>query len=127
MLKQFRMVQAGDQEFEVTWDMVALHTVEKIDGKLTTLETIHAAIFAAAAHREKPAPVTLLKLGSLFASIEEQQKALAVVMEVCMANGMAPSEGKAEPPLPAATIPTFPDATSLPASISESAMASSGV
>lgn len=129
MRKEIRTIKAGGQEFRVTWDMYAWHLLEKA-GSAKSLDVIHCAIVAAASEDDKPVPVTLAKLGGMFATIEERDVAVATVWDVAKANGFTPDgaddAGKEKAPAPKASQQPSGAATSSQPSTLELATANSG-
>jgi hypothetical protein len=126
MRKEFRTIKAGDQGFRVTWDMVALHMLEKA-GNASTLDIIHAGIIAAAANDGRSERLTVLQLGVLFDSKKQQEEALAAVVEVAKANGqMLSGEEAGKAPSEAVNPPASLDVTNAQPSTLELTSSSSG-
>lgn len=136
MKKKFVTIEAGGEEFAACWDMTAWATFEKLSGHNSfegfrinasnALDALWAGIEAAAAHYDKPVPVTRRRLGTLFTSIEEMNRAFGIVAD--LVSSFAP-ERKAEPEGKAgsaATLSPSHDAISSPESTLASASASSG-
>lgn len=99
MKKEFLTITAGDEQFQACWDMTAWATFEKLSGHANAfegfqinvsnvLDALWAAIDAAAAHKDEPAPITRRRLGTLLTSTEDLNRSIAVVKELF--NGFMP-------------------------------------